>query len=100
MRKIKWSEEANSDLEQIYDFISQDSIYYSIKTIKDIIKKTSILLEYPYLGRKIKEINDEKIREFIYKSYRIIYKIDSNVILILRIWHTERNLKTINIPKL
>ena len=99
MQKIYWSEEASNDLEQIYCFISQDSVYYSIKTVKQIIEKTKTMLEYPYLGRKNPEINNENIREFIYKSYRIIYKIDSEVILILRVWHSARDLSKIKIPK-
>ena len=42
------------------------------------------------MGRKIPEFNDEKRRELIYKSYRIMYKIESNTILIRRIWHSAR----------
>lgn len=43
-------------------------------------------------------INNENIREIIYKSYRIIYKIDSNTILILRVWHSARLLSINYIP--
>ena len=97
MKKIYWSEEASNDLNQIYDFISQDSIYYSVETIKMIISKARKLLEHPYLGRKVKEINNDNIREIIYKSYRIIYKIDSDIVLVLRVWHSARNLSKRNI---
>ena len=99
MQKIYWSEEASNDLEQIYDFISQNSIQYSIKTVKAIVERTYNLIKYPCLGRKIPEINDDNLREFIYKSYRIMYKIDSEVILILRVWHSARKLSKRHIPK-
>lgn len=98
MKKVYWLEEATNDLEQIYDFISQDSIYYAIKTANEIILKTDILREQPYIDRIILEIDNPNIREYIYKSYRIIYKIDSNNLLILRIWHSARNLSKKNIP--
>lgn len=90
MEKLRWLEEAIEDLNQIYNFISQDSVYYAIKMTEEILKKAENLKRLPYIGRKIMGINNENIREVIYKSYRIIYKIDSNTILILRVWHSAR----------
>ena len=92
MVKIKWWKTANIDLIQIYNYIYEDSLYYAIKTVKDIIELTEKIKFFPYMGRKIPEYNQENIRELIYKSYRIIYKIDLNEILIRRIWHSSRNL--------
>lgn len=98
MERVYWLEEATEDLNQIYNFISQDSIYYAIKTTEEILEKAENLKRLPYIGRKIMGSNDENIREIIYKSYRIIYKIDSNVILILRVWHSARLLSKNYIP--
>lgn len=68
-----------------------------MKTIEEILSKADNLKNLPYIGRKV--INDnENIREIIYKSYRIIYKIDSNIILILRVWHSARLLSMDYIP--
>lgn len=97
MEKIQWLEEAIEDLNQIYNFISQDSVYYAIKTTEDILKRAEILKMQPYIGRKVIS-NDDNIREIVYKSYRIIYKIDSNIILILRVWHSARLLSINCIP--
>ena len=41
MEKIHWLEEAIEDLNQIYIFISQDSVYYAIKTTEEILKRAS-----------------------------------------------------------
>ena len=65
MNRLEWSWKARLDIIQIYNYIIEDSLYYSIKTVKEI-------------------------RELIYKSYRIIYEIKSNEILIRRIWHSSR----------
>lgn len=97
MEKIHWLEEAIEDLNQIYNFISQDSVYYAIKTTEDILKRVEILKMQPYIGRKVISY-DDNIREIVYKSYRIIYKIDSNIILILRVWHSARLLSINYIP--
>lgn len=92
MVKLNWLRTANNDLIQIYNYIYEDSIYYAIKTVNDIVKLADNLGVLPYLGRKIPEFNEEGRREVIYKSYRIMYKIESNNIIIYRIWHSARKL--------
>jgi len=90
--KVEWLEIADNDLIQIYNYIYQDSIYYAIKTINGIINMTSHLEISTYMGRKIPEFNRENNRELIYKSYRIMYSIESDKIFIHKIWHSARNL--------
>lgn len=76
----------------IYNYIIKDSIYYSTKTVNDIVDLVNYLEFLPYMGRKIPEYNENNKRELIYKSYRIMYKIKSNEIVIHRIWHSARKL--------
>lgn len=92
MVKVEWLEFANDDLIQIYDYIYQNSIYYALKTVNSITDLTTHLETLPYMGRKIPEFNEENNRELIYKLYRIMYSIESDKILIRRIWHSARNL--------
>ena len=92
MVKVEWLKGAKNDLIQIYNYIYQDSIYYSIKTVNDIINLTNYLEFSPYMGRKIPEHNRKTERELIYKSYRIIYRVQSEKVFIRRIWHSARNL--------
>lgn len=92
MAKIEWLRAADDDLIQIYNYINQDSIYYSVKTVNNIVDLVDNLEASPYLGRKIPEYNKDNERELIYKSYRIIYKIEYDRIFIRRIWHSARKL--------
>ena len=75
MEKLVWSIEANNDLIEIYNYISNDSSYYASKTVYDIIKKTRNLYNFPYMGRKCLFYNDEKYRELIIrlKSQQFIF---------------------------
>lgn len=92
MVKIEWSITSNYDILQIYSYIYQDSVYYAVNTINGIAKTTDNLEIFPYLGRKVPEYDIYNIRELIYKSYRIIYEVQLNKIIIHRIWHSARNL--------
>lgn len=89
MKRI-WLEYANQDMEEIYNYIYRDSPYYANVTRDKIINRTMDLSTFPYLGRKVQIFNDYNIRELIYKSYRIIYEIDSNIIYIHRNFHSAR----------
>ena len=90
MEKIKWSQKAKIDILHIYDYIFLDSEYYANKTVIKIIESINILNLFPRAGRKIHEYSNEEYRELIYKSYRIIYKVEQNKIIIQRIWHSAR----------
>ena len=92
MVKLNWHNDARNDLIQIYNYIYENSIFYSIKTVNDIIRLVDNLEILPYIGRKIPEYSKNDKRELIYKSYRIMYKIESNKIIIHRIWHSARKL--------
>ena len=58
--------------------------------VDEIVRKTDNLDFSPYMGRKVPEYDIYNIRELIYKSYRIIYEVKSNTIIIHRIWHSAR----------
>lgn len=92
MVKLNWLNEAHKDLIQLYNYIHKDSVYYSVKTISEIVDLVDNLELMKYMGRKVPEYNENNIRELIYKSYRIIYEIQFNNILIRGIWHSARNL--------
>lgn len=90
------SDEAHRDIESIFEYISHDSIKYANQTLNNIYSSIYELGEKPYLGRYVPELFDNKYREIIYKSYRIIYEIfkDSNIIYIHFVVHSRRNFKS------
>ena len=90
MEKIKWLDKANIDLLEIYNYISKDSLYYARKTVTEILNKVDYLYDFLYMGRRAQEYQNEEYRELIYKSYKIIYEIDSSTIYIHRVWHSAR----------
>ena len=62
MVKVEWLGNANIDLIQIYNYIYKDSIYYSVKTINDIIDLVDNLKFLPYMGRKVPEFDNKSRR--------------------------------------
>ena len=92
---IKWSPEAVEDLEQIVEYIEKDSEYYATAVVSETLNIVQKIEEYPLSGRKVPEIDDEKIREYLLYSYRIIYQIQEHYILIVAIIHSKRQIENI-----
>ena len=97
---VIWVDPAKTDLKAIHDFIASDSKYYAKKVIQDIIDRTNIIETYPMIGRKVPEIDDEKVREIFAYSYRILYEIKSEKIYIIGIIHGRRDFISTHVYKL
>ncbi|HLP45791.1 MAG TPA: type II toxin-antitoxin system RelE/ParE family toxin [Candidatus Kapabacteria bacterium] len=91
--KIIWSPYAASNLEEICEYISRDSKYYAAMFAKKIIKIIKEIPNFPGGGRIVPEYSDENLREKIYGNYRIIYRVQSDVIEIAAICHGNRLLE-------
>ena len=93
MVKIVWTDQAVSDLKDIFDYISKDSIRYADNQVRKIKIKTAILKTRPQSGRIVPEIGTKELRELIEGNYRIIYRIfSSESIEILAVHHSARDL--------
>ena len=90
MVDIRWSLGALEDIESISSYISQDYPEKAIEIVKGIIEKIEQLKQFPKLGHKFPDRNVERIREIIFKKYRIVYEIREEIIEILVIAHGSR----------
>ena len=55
-------------------YIARDSDFYAADLVEQVVLSVEKLLRFPKLGRVVSETQDEKIRELVYQSYRIIYR--------------------------
>ena len=93
--KIDWVEPSILDLEVLREYIAKDTEYYASRFIEKIIQAVVKLGEFPEIGRIVPEAEEENIREIIFHSYRIIYRVEKERILILAIAHGSRDLSKI-----
>ena len=89
---VFWDIEATKHLREIYKYIKKSSPEGAKKVrdeIFDVIKKLPANPEM-FPVDDLKENNDGNYRVFYIYSYRIVYKITPDSILILRVRHTSR----------
>lgn len=95
--EVKWSPEAIEDLESIAEFIARDSEYYARAVVTEILSVSRNIREYPLIGRVVLEVGDESIRERFIYSYRLVYRVEPEQILIVAVIHGKRLLE--NVPE-
>ncbi|MCK5147318.1 type II toxin-antitoxin system RelE/ParE family toxin [bacterium] len=88
--KIKWSPSAASHLEQICEFIAQDSKAYARVFAQKLLTIVENIPLFPKAGRIVPEYYDDNLREHIYGNYRIVYRIESDAVEIIAICHGAR----------
>jgi len=94
--KVVWSPEAIEDLESIADYIGRDSEFYARAVVSKILQLARNLKDFPWIGRIVPELNDEHIRERFIYSYRVVYHIEQNRILVVAIIHDKRLIENIS----
>ena len=93
MAVINWTDQAQTDLVNIAEFIAKDSARYAKITVERIRTSVKKLAIHPLLGRKVPELEMEAIREIILGNYRIIYYVVSaHQIDILAVHHSAKRL--------
>jgi len=91
--KVITKRTAQRELLQIKWYIQQDSEFYANKTVNEINKRIENLLLFPEMGKVTNK--KENVRQIIYKSYKILYRFNSNKIYILHIIHHSRDISSL-----
>jgi toxin ParE1/3/4 len=91
--RVAWSQRALQDLEAIADYIAADSPTYAGIVVKKVVNLTSTLARFPRAGHKVPEFDDENIRELVVYSYRIIYRLQGDEVVIAAVIHGKRILQ-------
>lgn len=89
---IRWSLKAADDLENIVEYIAQDSLFYASNFARKLLVTIENISEFPKLGRIVPEYSDENIREYIYLNYRIVYRLLPKTVEIITISHGSKPL--------
>ena len=93
---VVWSPEALDDVDDIAAYIARDSAVYAEAVVDRIIGTTRRLGEHPLAGRVVPERGNERYREVFVYSYRVIYRIDDDQVLVLAVIHGKRLLDAID----
>lgn len=89
MIRIRWTEHAVRNLEDIKSFISNDSPAYALAVVRKLYFAVDQLKAFPDSGRNVPERADPHLRELVRPPYRIVYRRSADLIEVLLVFRSS-----------
>lgn len=94
MLKVKYSKQAEIDLENAILYIAQDSLDRADEYLARYERKIELLQHSPFMGQECKnKFIDIDCRVIVHESHLVVYRIEPMLegILIIRIFHKSED---------
>ena len=63
------------------------------RLLTELLAQVERLATFPPSGRVVPEFGMAALRELIHPPYRIVYRLDDDLIRVVRVWRSERQLR-------
>ncbi|MDO8350050.1 MAG: type II toxin-antitoxin system RelE/ParE family toxin [Gallionella sp.] len=101
--RILWTDTARQDLTEIIDYIAQDSVENALAVLDKLEAKAATLIILPNRGRIVPELLHTGIsqyREIISTPWRIVYRMESQRVLVMAVLDSRRDLQLVLLNRL
>ena len=88
--RLIWSPRAADAFAAAVRYIATHDPGTAARWANGLLTATRRLERFPRSGRVVPELGREEYREVLYGAFRIIYRVDSEAVLILTVWHGRR----------
>lgn len=92
--RIVWTEQAQEDLEKIYQFWRPKNEAYAARLYNSLLDEADVLLMFPKGGGEERLLSHraERFRSWVVKAhYKLIYTIEKADIVIHAVWDCRQN---------
>ena len=98
---IRWDNKAKENLDRVYDFIAEDSVSAARYVKKNLVKLAHSLNDFPekYSREEYLTNEPENYRSVSKWSYKIIYEVTDECLIIADVFHTSQHPSRIQIVK-
>ena len=91
MFQLLISPAAKADLDDIWDYIAEDSTEAATRFLSSLLEECRLLAESPYIGREREDVGRKGVRSLPFKNYIILYQVGTDTVEILHIFHSKRD---------
>jgi plasmid stabilization system protein ParE len=95
---LRWSPEAIDDIQAIATHIECHSHWYASSVTARFVRIAENLAEFPESGRVVPELDETDIRESFVYSYRLVYQIFPDHVVMLTVLHMKQLLAPEMVP--
>jgi toxin ParE1/3/4 len=91
--KVVWRKKAMDELNAVYKYSKKESPQNAVAVFNTLFDAANSLIYFPYKFPKEPTLANENVRFFVVFSYKIIYAIHQESIVILRVVTTKQHPK-------
>jgi plasmid stabilization system protein ParE len=93
---LVWAPAARADLDEIEAYIASASPVDARRVVERILEVSRKQCDFPFSARVIPEFQDPNRRETFVYQWRLMYRVETDHIVIIRVVHGRRLLR--NVP--
>jgi plasmid stabilization system protein ParE len=90
--RLVWHPDAVTDLVQIAQFIGTHAPVFARHFVRRLTRAIDRLQEFPRMGRVFPGQGDPRLRELVYRNYRIVYSIRGETINVLGVLNSAMDI--------
>jgi len=95
MKRYVLTPSATKDLNDIWDYIANDSVEAADRVLSSLRSAMIKLAKSPGIGHWRKELADKRHRFLLVYSYLIVYRHEAKPLQIVRVLHAARDVQSI-----
>ncbi len=96
---VVWAPSADRDLGRLYEYLKLDSPRRAARMVARVVRAAEMLELQPEIGPVVEDLDPTaQCRHLVVAPLRLIYRVEATRILILRIWDSRRDPKTLYVP--
>ncbi len=88
--KVYWTRQARDDLRAIRDHIARDAPATAAAFVRRLRSSVGRLREFPLSGQVVPEVGEYSIRELLFGSYRLIYRVTESRVEMIAVFHAAK----------
>ncbi len=97
--RVRFTDTAEADLEEIADFIAADNVDFAVSFVMELREACFGLADHPHRYALVDTLTDGMLRRRPFGNYLIFYRADASVVVISRIINAARDLKRMAFPE-
>ncbi len=90
--RVIWTPEAQAHLDGIYQYVKRDAPFYAQGVVDKLTHRSVQLIDHPHSGRIVPTYDDPNLRELIVYPYRLIYRVMTDRLYVIAVFHGAQQL--------
>ncbi|MGH8118449.1 MAG: type II toxin-antitoxin system RelE/ParE family toxin [Rhodanobacteraceae bacterium] len=89
--RLQWADHALNDLIRLYEFLVPVNPSAAGHATRALARTPGALLVNPRVGQRLRQFDPLEVRRLVVEQYELRYEIRTDVVYVLRVWHTREN---------